>query len=68
MGPPDVFCNGKSGDDVADIKTKLQEAAKFIGERLPPGTTLQRLVAEDIDEFCDFPLELGWYGHRMRES
>jgi len=59
---------GRKGNDVAAIKIKLQEAAKYIRVRLAPGTTLEILVAEDIGEFNDFPRDLGWYGRRTRES
>jgi hypothetical protein len=58
----------KEGDNVADIKARLQEAAQYIRERLAPGTTLEILVAEDINEFSDFPYHLGWYGRRTRGS
>ena len=55
-------------NNVADIKSKLQEAAQSIRESLAPGTTLEIIVAEDINEFNDFPRDLGWYGCRTMES
>lgn len=59
---------GKEGDDLAGIKARLQDAAKSIRERLGPATTLQVLVAEDIQEFNAFPTALGWHGRRTRKS
>jgi hypothetical protein len=51
-------------EDIAGIKKKLQEAVVSIRERLVPGVDLQILVAEDIEEFSDFPRDLGWRGGR----
>jgi hypothetical protein len=55
-------------NDIADIKSRLQEAAQCISESLAPGTTLEIFVAEDIKEFNDFPHDLGWYGSRTMKS
>ncbi|MVF24650.1 hypothetical protein EVC37_24065 [Methylocaldum sp. BRCS4] len=59
---------GNEDDDIPNIKARLQEAEQFISERLAPGTTLTILVAEDINDFNEFPHNLGWYGRRTRES
>jgi hypothetical protein len=59
---------GKEGDDVADIKAKLEQAKQLIQGRLTPGIMLEVLVAAEISEFNEFPRDLGWYGSRMRES
>ena len=55
-------------NDIADIKSKLQDAEQSIRESLVPGITLEILVAEDINRFNDSSHDLGWYGHRTMET
>ncbi len=53
------------GEDVEVTKAKLGEAVKHIGERIGPWTTLEILVAQDVQGFNDFPADLGRRGPRV---
>jgi len=53
------------GEDVEVTKAKLGEAVKHIGERVGPWTTLEILVAQDVQGFNDFPADLGRRGPRV---
>lgn len=59
------FCGDE--DDVEATKAKLADAGQLIRERIGPWTKLEILVAQDTHGFNDFPTDLGWYGHRVRE-
>jgi hypothetical protein len=55
------------GEDAAPVKAKLAEAVKSLRERLGIWTKVEVLIAQDIQDFNEFPASLGWYGRRVRK-
>lgn len=55
------------GGDVEATKNKLADAAKIIREQIGSWVKLEVLVAQDIADFNDFSVDLGWYGPRLNK-
>lgn len=54
------------GEDIKATKARLDEVARGIQEQIGPWTKLDILVAQDIENFNDFPTDIGWHGPRVR--
>jgi hypothetical protein len=55
---------GADEEDANAVKARLQEAVKYLGERLGAWTKVRVLVAQDVQGFNEFPTSLGWHGDR----
>ena len=58
------YCDDEA--EVAVTKEKLAEAGDLIRHRIGSWTKLKILVAHDIHGFNEFPSDIGWNGHRVR--
>lgn len=58
------YCVEDKDTDIT--RNKLDQAAETIRNQIGPWTKLEIVVAQEFSEFNDFPLEIGWYGHRMQ--
>lgn len=52
-------------EDVGSTRDKLNQTAETIRNQIGPWTKLQILVAQEFDDFNQFPLDFGWQGQRM---
>lgn len=55
-------------DAVEETKARLTAVAATVREQLSGDTKLEIVVAEDIDEFREFGVDLGFHGPRLRRT